>query len=174
MPALILINSSKKQDMASHSRRASGARVLHEACPSEDRGRRECINNDTSQSDALAVQAAAAAFTTDATLKDKLVVFEIVLEQCMDVTNGFRSIALQTGASAANITRAELFVLGSYEGASAPNHLRIRGIVICLRCAFPTTMPTWSVFRRIWRERPGSSSRRRDLSRRGGEWRIPQ
>jgi hypothetical protein len=58
-------------------------------------------------------------------LKDKLVVFEIVPEQCMDVTNGFRSLALQTGASnAANITRAELFVLGSYEGASARRPIR--------------------------------------------------
>jgi hypothetical protein len=80
------------------------------------------LNNDTSQSDALAVQAAAAALITDATLKDKLGVFEIVPEQCMDVTNGFRSVAIQTGASnAANITRAELFVLGSYEGVSQPS-----------------------------------------------------
>jgi hypothetical protein len=80
------------------------------------------LDNDTSVSDAYVGQAAAAFFTTDATLKDKLVVFEIVPEQCMDVTNGFRSIALQTGASnAANVTRAELFVLGSYEGASAPS-----------------------------------------------------
>jgi hypothetical protein len=40
----------------------------------------------------------------------------------MDVANGFRSIAIQTGASnAANITRAELFVLGSYQGASPPS-----------------------------------------------------
>jgi len=34
-------------------------------------------------------------------------------------------------------------------------------------------MPTSSVFR-IRRERPGSSGRRRDLSRKGGEWRIRQ
>jgi len=30
--------------------------------------------------------------------------------------------------------------------AALASHLRIRGIVICLRCAFPTTMPTSSVF----------------------------
>jgi hypothetical protein len=77
---------------------------------------------DTVASDALVAQAAAASYTTDAAVKNKLVVFEIVPEQCMDVTNGFRSIAIQTGASnAANITRAELFVLGSYEGASQPS-----------------------------------------------------
>jgi hypothetical protein len=78
--------------------------------------------NDTSVSDALVAQAAAASFTTDATTKDKFVVFEIEPEACMDVANGFRSIAISTGASnAANITRAELFILGSYQGGSAPS-----------------------------------------------------
>lgn len=80
------------------------------------------LDNDTSVSDVLVVQTAAVSFTTDATTKDKIVVFEITPDQCMDVTNGFRSIALQTGASnAGNITTAELFVLGSYEGASQPS-----------------------------------------------------
>lgn len=78
--------------------------------------------NDTSVSDALVSQAQAASFTTDATLKDKLVVFEIEPEQCMDVANGFRSIAISTGASnASNVTRAELFVLGSIQAASPPS-----------------------------------------------------
>jgi hypothetical protein len=78
--------------------------------------------NDTSVSDALVAQVAAATFTTDATLKDKLVVFEIEPEACMDVNNGFRSLAISTGASnAANITRAELLVLGSYQGAAPPS-----------------------------------------------------
>jgi hypothetical protein len=41
---------------------------------------------------------------------------------CLDVVNGFRTIAIQTSASnAANITEASLFVLGSYQGASAPS-----------------------------------------------------
>jgi hypothetical protein len=78
--------------------------------------------NDTSVSDALIAQTAAASFTTDATLKDKFVVFEITPEACMDVANGFRSIAIQTGASnAANVTRAELLVLGSYQAATPPS-----------------------------------------------------
>lgn len=79
------------------------------------------LNNDTSSSDALAVQTAAANFTTDATTKDKLVVFEIEPDVALDLANGFNHVALQTGASnAANVTRAELFVLQAIQGASAP------------------------------------------------------
>ncbi|WP_257164677.1 hypothetical protein [Bradyrhizobium sp. SRS-191] len=71
-----------------------------------------------------AKQTDAANFTTSAAVKDKIVVFEIVPEQCMDVNNGFVSIALQTGASnAANITAAELFILGSFEQTSPPSPL---------------------------------------------------
>jgi hypothetical protein len=80
------------------------------------------LDNDTSVSDALVAQVAALNFTTDASLKNKIVVFEITPEQALDVANGFRSIAISTGASnAANITRAELFVLGAFEGASQPS-----------------------------------------------------
>jgi hypothetical protein len=80
------------------------------------------LDNDTSASDALVAQVAALNFTTDASLKNKIVVFEITPEQALDVANGFRSIAISTGASnAANITRAELFVLGAFEGASQPS-----------------------------------------------------
>lgn len=79
---------------------------------------------DTSVADALIAQAAAANFTTSATLKDKIVVFEIEPEVCMDIVNGFRSIAIQTGASnAANITEAMLFVVEAYRGASQPSTL---------------------------------------------------
>lgn len=80
------------------------------------------LQADTSVSDANVVQPAAANFTTSATTKDKLVSFEITPEMCMDVTNGFDCIAVQTGASnAANITAAEIRVLLSYQGASAPS-----------------------------------------------------
>ena len=80
------------------------------------------LTADTSASDALAVQTAAATFTSSATLKDKIVVFEITPEACLDVANGFHTIGVSTGASnAANITEAELFILGSYQGASAPS-----------------------------------------------------
>lgn len=79
---------------------------------------------DTSVADAMVAQAAAASFTTSAALKDKIVVFEILPEACMDINNGFDCIAVQTGASnAANITEAMLFVVEAYQGASQPSTL---------------------------------------------------
>ena len=49
-------------------------------------------------------------------------VIEIVPEACMDMVNAFHTIAVQTSASnAANITEAELFIYGSYQGASEPS-----------------------------------------------------
>lgn len=69
-------------------------------------------------------QTDAANFTTSAAVKDKIVIFEIVPEQCMDIANGFHDIAIQTGASnAANITAAEIFILGSFQQASPPSPL---------------------------------------------------
>ena len=66
----------------------------------------------------------AANFTTDAAVKDKIVIFEIVPEQCMDVANGFDCINVTTGASnAANITSAEIYILGAYQQASPPSPL---------------------------------------------------
>jgi len=76
----------------------------------------------TATSDALAVQTAATTFQTSAGTTDKIVVFEITPEMCMDLVNGFHTIAVQTSASnAANITEAELFIYGSYQGASEPS-----------------------------------------------------
>lgn len=72
------------------------------------------LDNDTSTatgSDQFVAQTAAANFTTDATTKNKLVIFEIDPAESMDVAGGFQHIAIQTGASnAANITAAELVV----------------------------------------------------------------
>lgn len=80
------------------------------------------LNDATASSDALVAQAAAAGFTTDANVADKLVLFEIEPEACLDVANGFRSIAVQTGASnAANITEAKLHILNSYKQATPPS-----------------------------------------------------
>lgn len=68
--------------------------------------------------DQFTIDAAAANFTTDAGLKNKIVIFEIQPEEVLDVagsnTNGlaFNHIAIQTGASnAANITSADLIVM---------------------------------------------------------------
>jgi hypothetical protein len=81
---------------------------------------------NTASSDALVAQAAAANFTTDAALHDKLVVFEILPEACMDMANGFDCIAVTTGASnAANITSVKLVYLAQIQalGASQPSTL---------------------------------------------------
>lgn len=79
------------------------------------------LNAATAVTDAYVVQAAAAALQTSATLADKIVVFEITPESCLDLANGFHTIAVSTSASnAANVTSAELFVLQAYQGASAP------------------------------------------------------
>jgi hypothetical protein len=78
----------------------------------------------TATADALVVQTAAATFQTSAGTTDKIVVFEITPEMCMDLVNGFHTIAVQTSSSnAANITEAELFLYESYQGASAPSTL---------------------------------------------------
>jgi len=79
------------------------------------------FNIDTSLTDTLAAQTAAATFTTDAGTKDKIVVFEIEPEAALDVNNGFNHITVSTGASnAANITDAMLFMWGKYQQAKPP------------------------------------------------------
>ena len=83
------------------------------------------LNANTAATDALVQQLSAAGFTTNATLADKLVVFEITPEMCMNVGNGavgyYKTVAVVTSASnAANITGAKLFILQSIQGASAP------------------------------------------------------
>lgn len=79
-------------------------------------------NLDTSVNDTLTSRAAAINYTTDAATKDKIVIFEITPEQCMDLANGFYAIAVSTGASnAANITEAKLFILQTYQQATPRN-----------------------------------------------------
>jgi hypothetical protein len=80
------------------------------------------LNAATATSDAYVQQASAANFTTSATLADKIIVFEITPEMCLDMVNGFRFVGVSTGASnAANITEAELYILQAIQGASAPS-----------------------------------------------------
>jgi hypothetical protein len=79
------------------------------------------LNDATASSDALVVQNAAAAFTTDIAVAEKIIVFEILPEAAMDITNGFTAIAVQTSASnAANITDATLHVLTNFPGTKIP------------------------------------------------------
>lgn len=107
--ATVLLSLLQAQDVSGTNAKATGVVPIW-------------LTADTSASDALAVETAAATFTSSATLRDKIVVFEITPEACLDLANGFHTIAVSTGASnAANITEAELFILGSYQGASAPS-----------------------------------------------------
>jgi hypothetical protein len=80
------------------------------------------LDANTGTTDALVAQAAAATFQTSTATTDKIVVFEITPEMCLDVANGFDCIALETSASnAANVTVGELFVLGAYQQATPPS-----------------------------------------------------
>jgi hypothetical protein len=75
----------------------------------------------TSTTDALVAQTAGTSFTTDATVADKIVIFEITPEACMDIPNAFRSLAVSTSASnAANITEAKLWLVTDYAQATPP------------------------------------------------------
>jgi hypothetical protein len=77
-------------------------------------------NADTTVSDTLVAQTAAAAFQTDANLKDKIVTFEFDPAE-LDMTNGFNHIGVQTSASnAANITSAYVRAIGRYQQQVPP------------------------------------------------------
>jgi hypothetical protein len=79
---------------------------------------------DEATLDLFAKQANAASFTTDAATKDKIVIFEISPQDCMDMAGGFNTIAIQTGASnAANITQAAIYPLARYQQAQPPTIL---------------------------------------------------
>jgi hypothetical protein len=83
------------------------------------------LNDATAASDALVKQASGAAnFQTDATLADKIVIFELQPEAALDIANGFDEIAVQTSASSAsNITGVEVYAWLAYEQATPPTVL---------------------------------------------------
>jgi hypothetical protein len=81
-------------------------------------------NLDESVTDLLTKQTNAANFTTDAGVKNKIVIFEISPQDSMDMANNFKTIAIQTGASnAANITQAMILPLSRYKQAQPPTIL---------------------------------------------------
>lgn len=81
-------------------------------------------DEDEVTSDLLTKQANAASYTTGAAIKHKVVVFEISPQDCMDMANGFHTIAAQTGASnAANITEAMFYGVTRYQQAQPPTLL---------------------------------------------------
>lgn len=79
-------------------------------------------NLDESASDLLTAQAAASSFVTDAGLKNKIVVFEVDAA-ALDSANGFKTIAVSTGASnLANVTSAVFIGYAErYAGATLPS-----------------------------------------------------
>lgn len=78
--------------------------------------------NAAGASDAYVPQTPAASFTTDATLAEKIVIFEVLPEASMDMANAFRSVNVSTGASnVANITSAELLVGTDMPGNPPPS-----------------------------------------------------
>ena len=78
---------------------AAGEKVLASAV-------RVWSNLDTAASDALVRRTDAANYTTDAAVKNKIVIFEIDAA-ALDVSGGFHFVTLKTGASnVANLTQA--------------------------------------------------------------------
>lgn len=78
-------------------------------------------NTDLSAGDTLTRQTDAASFTTDAGVKEKLVVFE-VRPELLDLANGFDCVTIKTGASnVANITSATYIGIPRYQQATVPS-----------------------------------------------------
>jgi hypothetical protein len=92
-----------------------GAKALASAVPI-------WFNLDTSLTDTLVRQTDAVNFTTDAGVKNKIVVFEID-PAYLDSANGFVCIRLNTGASnAANITQVMAYLVpGRYDEVNPPS-----------------------------------------------------
>lgn len=77
-------------------------------------------NLDVAAASTQVKRTSAANYTTDAGVKNKIIVFEIDPAVCMDQANSFDCIGLTTGASnAANITSALLIIQPRYPGAVA-------------------------------------------------------
>lgn len=78
-------------------------------------------NLDTSLTDTLVARTPAVSYTTDAALKNKVVVFQVDAAS-LDTNNGFDCLTLKTGASnAANLTQAMYYLVGlRYPQATPP------------------------------------------------------
>ena len=76
---------------------------------------------DVATSDALVRQTDAQTYTTDAAVKEKTVILEL-LPSDLDLANGFVWVAPRTGASnVANLTQCEVIAVPAYPGASQPS-----------------------------------------------------
>lgn len=78
-------------------------------------------NLDTAASDALVERTAAANYTTDAGVKNKIVIFQVDADK-LDMANGFDCLSIDTGASnAANITEVMFYLEARYAQATPPS-----------------------------------------------------
>ncbi len=108
--ATIALTPQQAQDVA-----GTGAKALSAAVPIWS-------NLDTAASDTLVRRADAVSYTTDAAVKNKIVVFEIDPAQ-FDIDNGFDCLFFSTGASnVANLTQAEYLLTDlRYQQATPPS-----------------------------------------------------
>jgi hypothetical protein len=84
--------------------------------------RRIWTNLDLATNDTYARQTDALSFTSDAAVKEKLVIIEVAPSD-LDLANGFVYIAPRTGASnAANITECQVYIVPMYPGAAQPTY----------------------------------------------------
>jgi hypothetical protein len=84
--------------------------------------RRIWTNLDLATNDAYARQADALSFTSDAGVKEKLVIIEVAPSD-LDLPNGFTYIAPRTGASnVANLTQCDVYLVPMYPGATQPSY----------------------------------------------------
>jgi hypothetical protein len=84
--------------------------------------RRIWTNLDAALNDTYVRQADALSFTTDAAVKEKLVIIEVNPGD-LDTAGGFLWVAARTGASnAANITAALAHIVPMYAGAAQPTY----------------------------------------------------
>lgn len=80
-------------------------------------------NADTASSDILVPQPFADDFQTDASVADKMVIFEFQVSE-LDIANGYSHIAIQTSASSsANVTSAEMIGVLRYQQQVPPSTL---------------------------------------------------
>jgi hypothetical protein len=107
--ATILLSLLQAQDVSGTGSKAGPAVAIY-------------TNEDVASSDALTVQPTwANTWTTAATVKNKLIIFEMEAAQ-FDAANGFFAATISTGPSnAANVTSAVFYAVPRFAGPSAPS-----------------------------------------------------
>lgn len=104
--ATVTLTLEQAQDVAGTGAKAAPVGLVHS-------------NLDTAAADTLVRRTDAAAYTTDAAIKNKIVIFEVDVAQ---LDSGFDCVRVKTGASnAANITAAIYLMQQRYGGLGSPS-----------------------------------------------------